>query len=784
MMRVTPRFLGSRWLWSGVGALLIAVLVWLFGPLLAALEGAWPRLAVVLAAALLWAGGNLLLDLRARRRDAALAAGVAPDAAASAMAEEASELQGKLRQALDLLRQASGTRGYLYEQPWYVIIGPPGAGKTTALLNAGLHFPLADALGGPAVGGAGGTRLCDWWFTDQAVLIDTAGRYTTQDSDAAVDRAGWEAFLDLLRRARPRQPLNGVIVALAIPDLMADEAVARDHARAVRTRIRELNQRLGVRLPVYALFTKADRLAGFTEFFEDLDRERREQVWGTTFPLPAKGAADGPARKPSHEPARKPSHEPARKPSHEPARKPSHEPARKPSHEPAKAFGAEWTLLVQRLDERLLSRLQAERSPERRALCAGFPVQAASLAEPLGRFLADAFGGSRLDPAPLLRGAYLTSGMQEGTPLDRLAGTLARSFGVDRAQLASLRPQAGRSYFLGRLLREVIFGEAMLVAANPERRRRARLLYAGAAVACVLVALGGSGILLAAGSQGAAETDRAAAALAAYERDAGAARLDSVADGDLSVVAPLLDQARALPFGPDDPARTGFVPGLDQTAKLRTGAEATYRRALERILLPRLLWQLETEMRRDVAQPRELYEEAHAYLMLGGAGPLRQGALRDWMQADWRRTYPGAASAPLRDALARHFDALQSGPLPAVELDTALIADSRRALSRVSLAERVYATAQGAAPRQPDWVPADALGPGSTSLFTRLSGRPLTEGIPGWLTPAGLHRGLLPALPLALGDAAQDSWVLGRGWAGRAGPGWDRTPRRRGDAAL
>jgi len=256
-------------------------------------------------------------------------------------------------------------------------------------------------------------------------------------------------------------------------------------------------------------------------------------------------------------------------------------------------------------------------------------------------------------------------------------------------------------------------------------------------------------------------------ALAAYERDAGAARLDSVADGDLSVVAPLLDQARALPFGPDDPARAGFVPGLNQTAKLRTGAEATYRHALERILLPRLLWQLESEMRRDVAQPRELYEEAHAYLMLGAAGPLRQGTLRDWMQADWRRTYPGAANAPLRDALARHFDAFQSGPLPAVELDTALIADSRRALSRMSLAERVYATVQSAAPRQPDWVPADALGPGSTSLFTRLSGRPLTEGIPGWLTPAGLHRGLLPTLPLALRDAAQDSWVLGAGGEAR-----------------
>ena len=54
-------------------------------------------------------------------------------------------------------------------------------------------------MGQGAVAGVGGTRLCDWWFTENAVLIDTAGRYTTQDSDAAVDRAGWDAFLDLLK---------------------------------------------------------------------------------------------------------------------------------------------------------------------------------------------------------------------------------------------------------------------------------------------------------------------------------------------------------------------------------------------------------------------------------------------------------------------------------------------------------------------------------------------------------------------------------------------------------
>src|ERR1700678_1595823 len=272
----------SRWTISLLGTALLAGLLWVFGPLLPQLED-WPiRLVLVLVMLLIWAVANLLLELRRRGRDTTLTAGLT-----SSTAEETAALGDKLATALQLLKRTRRTRGYLYEQPWYAIIGPPGAGKTTALLNAGLHFPLAAELGKGAVSGVGGTRLCEWWFTEEAVLIDTAGRYTTQDSNTAVDRAGWSAFLDLLHRTRPRQPLNGVIVAIALSDVArAPPAERQAHARAIRQRIRELETRFGMRVPVYALFTKADLIAGFTEFFDDLDEAQRAQVWGTTFALP------------------------------------------------------------------------------------------------------------------------------------------------------------------------------------------------------------------------------------------------------------------------------------------------------------------------------------------------------------------------------------------------------------------------------------------------------------------------------------------------------------------
>ena len=473
------QFLLSRWVLSFVGIAILAVLVWLFGPLIPSFEGWVPRLAVVIGLLLIWATSNLSLDLLRRRREQKLESGVAekaPEKADDGTGEEAAALRERMSTALALLKKARGTRGYLYEQPWYAIIGPPGAGKTTALLNSGLKFPLAAEMGQGAVAGVGGTRLCDWWFTENAVLIDTAGRYTTQDSNAAVDRAGWDSFLDLLRRTRPRQPLNGVIVAIALSDIAdAPPAERAAHAAAIRRRIKELETRLGIRIPVYALFTKSDLIAGFTEFFDDLDRERRNQVWGVTFPLVKADAG------------------------------------------PVGQFPEELQLLVDSLNDRLFDRLQAEQSPERRVLIAGFPTQIATLAQPLQGFLTEAFGGSRLDPAPLLRGVYFTSGTQEGTPIDRLTGVMARAFGLDQRRAAALRPQQGRSYFLGRLVSQVILGEAMLVSEPPAARARRIALRAASYAAVGLLTLGAAGWLVAGHSAGQREIADMSSAFAAYE---------------------------------------------------------------------------------------------------------------------------------------------------------------------------------------------------------------------------------------------------------------------------
>ena len=161
-----------------------------------------------------------------------------------------------------------------------------GAGEFRACISR-----WSSGRGSGALRGVGGTRNCDWWFTDEAVFLDTAGRYTTQDSDADADSAGWSEFLALLRKYRKRRPVNGVILTISAQDLMTQNHGGARSARGggAPPAERAQSSELQIQLPVYLMVTKCDLIAGFTEYFDDLAQEGRAQVWGMTFPYDADG---------------------------------------------------------------------------------------------------------------------------------------------------------------------------------------------------------------------------------------------------------------------------------------------------------------------------------------------------------------------------------------------------------------------------------------------------------------------------------------------------------------
>ena len=741
MMRYIRAFFRNRWVRTAFGLVVAAVLVWVFGPMLGLgemhpLQTEIARYIAIAAMAVAWLVWNLVQELRAYRREKEIAEGIvaAPGDASKAeqdkmSAEEVAVLSDRLKEAMAALRKSKlgGSKKRLATLPWYMFIGPPGAGKTTALVNSGLKFPLADKEGAHALKGVGGTRNCDWWFTDEAVLIDTAGRYTTQDSQGEVDAAGWLGFLRMLKKQRKRQPLNGVIVAISLSDLsVLSEDERLTHARAIRRRVRELHDELGVRLPVYVLFTKADLIVGFVEFFENMGKEEREQVWGATFALD-----DG-----------------------------------KDEAGAVALFGPEFDLLLDRLNDRMLDRVHQEPDIRRRRLIYGFPQQVASLRDVAAEFLTECFRPSRLEARPLLRGAYFTSGTQDGTPIDRLLGTMAAEFGLPRQSVGAFSG-TGRSYFLSRLVREVVFGEAALVGLDPKVERRVkwttRAAYASSAL--VLLILGGTWFGSYIGNRELITEVHSASAL--YNNQFADLAKRGTADVDLPATIPPLDTLRGIRGGYGE--RDKAIPialtfGLYQGAKLGIAATEAYVHALNRVLLPRLLSRVETQMAARLNNLDFLYQTLKVYLILGRQGPLDRELVMQWVEADLLAAYPSEDESPVREALLRHTDALLRQPIEALPLNDALVAQARGILNREPLAEYSYnrLLRSRRVVAIPAWTVAENGGPGAGRVFVLRSGKSLNEGLPGIYSWAGYHNVFMPLLPTVTQDIAEDAWVLGR----------------------
>lgn len=713
-----------------VGLLAFAAAVWIGAPMIGwngwhPFEPAWPRLlliALVWLPVLGWYGFRLW---RRRRAEGALEEALKENDDPG----DGEVLAARMGEALDTLKRSSGRRSYLYELPWYVIIGPPGAGKTTALVNSGLKFPLAGADGGRAVAGVGGTRYCDWWFTEDAVLVDTAGRYTTQDSDAGTDRKSWLAFLSLLKENRPKQPINGVILAISLEDLMTlpAEGIAA-HADAIRTRLAELNQELKIDFPVYALFTKADLVQGFREYFGSFTESRRRKVWGATFQT---------------------------------------EDRRK--NLVAEVPG-EFDALVRRLTEELPDRLHEEPDPIARIAIFDFPAQFAALRDRVAEFLNRVFEPTRYRTSANLRGFYFSSGTQEGTPIDQVLGAISR--GMGRAAGAHHLSGTGRSFFLHDLLKSVVFAESGWVSYDRRAVRLANAGRYGTLAAITLATLAVLGAWSWSYFRNKALITSTENAVAEYRVLADAElKKTTISDTDFDTVLDYLHKLRYMPVGyahRDEPTPLGETFGLSQRARLVSAADTSYRQALERMLRSRLILRLEKQIEQNINDPIVVYEALKVYLMLGGKAPkVDDDLIEAWMQKDWQELYPGAANAAGRQEMMQHLKAmldLGRAHKPTFELNGPLIESAQRSLARMKMADRAYALIKSSAysANLEDYSVVSQGGADTALVFETVDGSDINDlKVPGLFSYAGFNGFFLNQLSAVAQKLIDEQWVMG-----------------------
>src|ERR1051326_3965042 len=313
----------------------------------------------------------------------------------------------------------------LYKLPWYAIVGEPGSGKTEAVRHSNVGFPpgMQDEFQG-----VGGTINMNWWFTNHAVLLDTAGRLMFEEVKPG-ETSEWKEFLILLKKNRPNCPVNGLFLVIPSDSLIKDSADSiQKKAGKIAQQLDVIQRVLDVRFPVFVVVTKCDKINGFREFFDNLtDPQLQHQMTGWSNPDPL--------------------------------------------DEPFKPEMVDKHLeqVAHRLRRRRLGLMRdpvpentdGRRTDEVDTLYA-FPHSLELLSSRLRRYLETIFIAGEWSAKPLfLRGIYFSSSMREGSALD---AELAEAIGVSVDELPEGKVwERERAYFLRDVFLEKAFREKGLV---------------------------------------------------------------------------------------------------------------------------------------------------------------------------------------------------------------------------------------------------------------------------------------------------------------------------------
>jgi len=355
----------------------------------------------------------------------------------------------KLIDALNELKNAD-EKIRIYELPWILLVGEPKSGKTTTLRESNLYFPV----GNEAISGSGGTLNCDWWFTNDAVIIDTAGRYFIPPvSGTSSDE--WTAFLKLLAKYRPRCPINGVIVTIPSTSLLDDDQeTIMEKAQKLRDKLLELQRVLCIEFPVNIMISKMDNIFGFTEFFASLSSKEQTQIFGWNFSAQIATQFD------------------------------------------SSEFSNLFDIQVKRLYHWTLRRLRDSSSNSEADRIYAFHGEFYQLKESLQCYFETIFKQDRFHHTLFLRGCYFSSGIQEGKSFAK--AIIAGVSNQNKCYVENIKKiftQSTRAYFIKNFYKK-IFLERSFVNRSGAAANREKKFKIAAATLTILVSICSAWLLL------------------------------------------------------------------------------------------------------------------------------------------------------------------------------------------------------------------------------------------------------------------------------------------------
>lgn len=422
----------------------IAAIVWFMGPHVG-VTGVATRIWIIVAVAaavLAVVGIRALIKWRRKKKIQAQL-----DAAAGIPAEDAApkqdlSLDARLRRLIAAWRKEDPG---LLQRPWYLVLGPAGAGRRSLLAAVGGLREAGDQF----AAGEDGVREAEVWRGESAVFVCPDASYVDD-----IERRG--AFGELLLALRRVVgALDGVVLTLDLPRLLdAGEDEVAATARTMRERYDHVAERFGSVFPVHLALTQCDQLHGFVDYFDHLGKADRADALGLLLPY----AKDEPAST-------------------------------------VAAFGERFDQLYQSLRLRRIPGLGGEAELAARERATRFPIQFLALRPRLELFVAELLGPRPTVETGILRGCFFTSTTQSGATRDRALGSwdpeLVVGSGAHPIEVGDQR-----SYFARGLLGQVLPADGGLAypregdAARARRQVRGWAAVSLAAAALLVVAMG------------------------------------------------------------------------------------------------------------------------------------------------------------------------------------------------------------------------------------------------------------------------------------------------------
>lgn len=173
-----------------------------------------------------------------------------------------------------------------YALPWYLLLGDPRSGRSSALRAMHLTWSHGDrpiALPVP-------DPFCTIWMPAEAVVVEPGDRVLGEGAH----RDAFPALCAELRSRRPREAVDGIILvldAVALVDL--SEQALEAYAARQRAHLVEAAKHLAADVPTYVVVTRYDTLYGFADVFAWTAERRTEEPFGFTLPLDTDSQAAG-----------------------------------------------------------------------------------------------------------------------------------------------------------------------------------------------------------------------------------------------------------------------------------------------------------------------------------------------------------------------------------------------------------------------------------------------------------------------------------------------------------